>query len=98
LAKLAATSAAPAACLPDAASFRDAATRQAWNGAGFLDGTPQNRAEQEGMRIKPRIPFPSIRRNAGLFVEFGGFRSRLFCAIVPDRCYGETGRMEEMLG
>jgi hypothetical protein len=51
-----------------------------------------------GLRpMKPPVPLPFVRRNAGLFGEIGGFRRRLFCAIVPDRCYGETGRMEEML-
>ncbi len=48
--------------------------------------------------MKPPVPFPSVRRNAGLFAEIGGFRGRLFCGILPDRCYGETCRMEEMLG
>jgi hypothetical protein len=47
--------------------------------------------------VKPLVPLSSAVRNAGLFAEFGGFRGRLFCAIVQDRCYGETCRMEEML-
>jgi hypothetical protein len=68
-----------------------------------VDRLPLHRNGYGGSRGETAILLPSIPRNAGLFAKIGGFRGRLFCAIVPDRCYGETvhcetGRMEEMLG